>query len=113
MGRRCSQGKKTLWGCLTPPACPSPSCGAATHTQHFWVCVSARPLLEEAHCSSQQFYLSGHVVLFEVTSIQGQLPTGTTLNPDLGAEAGVKPGQLLPSPSHFSRWLAAVQSCVS
>lgn len=32
------------------------------------------PLLE-AHCSSQQFYLSLHFP-FEVTFIQGQLPTG-------------------------------------
>lgn len=74
----------------------------------------------DAHCNSQQFSLTLHL-LCKVTSIQGQLPTGTTLHADFGAEAGVKhPGSCCPLPptSHCgwrrscSSWLTAVHSCV-
>lgn len=46
------------------------------------VFVSLLRPLWDAHCSSQQFSLTLYL-LCEVTSIQGQLPIGTTLHPSV------------------------------
>lgn len=80
--------EKAPWGCMTlhlpapPPVLPAPlpppfrmlmlSVSRAPSISVLWALL--HPLLE-AHCSSQQFYLSLHFP-FEVTFIQGQLPTG-------------------------------------